>query len=51
MRSWAAAREEAPGRGFFAVWVVFCSLLVFCMPIWFGSVFGARSLRDASIHP
>ena len=23
---WAAAREEAPGRGFFAVWVVFFPL-------------------------
>ena len=35
---WAAAREEAPGRGFFAVWVVFSPLSVFSRAylVWFG---------------
>jgi len=33
---WAVAREEAPGRDLFAVWVVFSPLRDFCVPIWFG---------------
>ena len=35
---WAVAREEAPGRGVFAVWVVISSLWVFlrACPVWLG---------------
>jgi hypothetical protein len=35
---WAVPCEEAPGRVFFAVWVVFFPLVGFCVPIWFGLV-------------
>ena len=48
---WVAVREEAPGRGFFTAWVVFSLLRGFCVPIWFGSVFGTRSVRGYSLYP
>jgi len=34
----AVTREEAPGRGFSAVWVVFFAPWGLCVPVWFGSV-------------
>ena len=48
---WAAAREEPPRpwllRGLGCVFYP----RVFCVPIWFGSVFGSRSARAYSVHP
>jgi hypothetical protein len=45
---WAVVREEALGRGSFAVWVVFF-LRVFCVPTWSGSYFFVQVVRFYTI--
>ena len=48
---WAVQREEAPGRGFFAVWVVvFSRFGEFCVPIGLVCLYDTRSVRGYSIH-
>jgi len=48
---WAVQGEEAPGRGFFAVWVVvFFRFRGFCVPIGLVWSYVTRSARGHSIH-
>ena len=48
---WAVQGEEAPGRGFFAVWVVAFPLSGFLRAYRFGLLYDTRSVRGHSIHP